>query len=102
MTHLNQALRSIREVHRLLLRTKDRPLLLQEICDALVKYRGYYNAWIVLLDESNPVLATAETGLGDAFQLMLDRLHGGEFTVCARRALDAIVRSPTSTAAGRQ
>jgi PAS domain S-box-containing protein len=89
VTHLNLALRSIREVHRLLLRTKNRSQLLQGICDALVKYRGYYNAWIVLLDQSNSVVETAETGLGKAFITMQDRLHEGEFTECARRALDS-------------
>jgi PAS domain S-box-containing protein len=86
--HLYLTLRSIREVHRLLLRMKNRSQLLQAICDALVENRSYYNAWVVLLDDSNLVLETAESGLGDAFGPMLERLRRRELTECARRALD--------------
>jgi PAS domain S-box-containing protein len=86
--HLYLALRSIREVDRLLVRIKDRSKLIQAICDTLIKNRSYYNAWIVLLDESNRVQATAEAGLGDDFSPMRDRLRRGTFTDCGRRALD--------------
>ncbi len=85
--HLYLALRSIREVDRLLIKVKDRPRLLQEICDALIRNRSYYNAWIVLIDDSGRVLSTAEAGLGEGFRPMVERLRGGRFTECGRRAL---------------
>ena len=85
--HLYLALRSIREVDRLLIKMKDRSELIQAICDTLIENRSYYNAWIVLLDESSRVLETAEAGLGHDFDPMLNRLRKGEFTDCGRRAL---------------
>jgi PAS domain S-box-containing protein len=85
--HLYLALRSIREVYQLLIKMKDRSQLIQAICDTLIKNRSYYNAWIVLLDESSSVEETAEAGLGDDFRPMLDRLRTGVFTDCGRRAL---------------
>jgi PAS domain S-box-containing protein len=85
--HLYLALRSIREVDRLLIKIGDRPALLQAICDTLIKDRSYYNAWMVILDDSNRVSHTAEAGLGDDFRPMLERLRRGLFTECGRRAL---------------
>jgi PAS domain S-box-containing protein len=85
--HLYLALRSIREVDQLLIKMKDRSKLIQAICDTLIKNRSYYNAWIVLMDESGRVVETAESGLGGDFQPMLDRLRQGVFTDCGRRAL---------------
>jgi PAS domain S-box-containing protein len=92
-THLYLALRSIREVDRLLIKVKNRSQLLQSICDTLIKNRSYYNAWIVLVDESNRVLETVEAGLGDDFRPMRVRLERGVFTECGRRALaqDAVI-----------
>jgi len=81
------ALRSIREVDRLLIKVKDRSKLLDEICRALVRNRGYYNAWIVLLDDGNSVVEVAEAGLGREFAPMRRRMQRGEFTHCSRRAL---------------
>ena len=59
LEHLYLALRSIREVDRLLIKAKGRSHLIQMICDTLIRNRSYYNAWIVLLDESKRVLETA-------------------------------------------
>jgi PAS domain S-box-containing protein len=85
--HLYLTLRSIREVDRLLIKIKDRSVLLQAICDTLIKDRSYYNAWILILDDSNRAVQTAEAGLGDDFRPMLERLRRGAFTDCGRRAL---------------
>jgi PAS domain S-box-containing protein len=85
--HLYRALRSIREVDRLLIKEKDRSRLLQAICDTLIKNRSYYNAWIVYVDETGRVIETAEAGLGAHFEPMRERLRRGRFTECGRRAL---------------
>ncbi|MBW2170047.1 MAG: PAS domain S-box protein, partial [Deltaproteobacteria bacterium] len=60
--HINLVLSAIRNVNQLIIREKDRGKLLQGVCNNLVETRGYYNAWVVLLDESGKVLKTAEAG----------------------------------------
>ena len=86
--HLNSVLRAIRGVNQLIVREKDRDRLIQGACEGLIATRGYYNAWIALLDESEKVVATAEAGLGEDFQPMIERLNRGEFTYCVRNALE--------------
>ena len=47
---LNLLLKSTREVGRLLVKENDRKKLIQGICNILVDRRGYFNAWIGLMD----------------------------------------------------
>jgi len=54
--HLNRSLYAIRNVNQLIAREKDRGRLLKGTCDNLVQTRGYYNAWIALLDEKRDVV----------------------------------------------
>ena len=84
--HLYAVLRAVRNVNQLITREKDRARLLQGACDLLTETRGYYNAWIALLDESNRLIQAAESGLTDRFQAMAERLRRGELTTCGRNA----------------
>jgi len=85
--HLNCVLRAIRNVYQLIIEDKERDRLLKNICDKLIETRGYYNAWIAILDKSGGLITTAEAGLGNNFSLMLEQLKCGELPDCARRAL---------------
>lgn len=85
--HLNCVLRAIRNVYQLIIEDKERDRLLKNICDKLIETRGYYNAWIAILDKSGGFITTAEAGFGNNFSLMLDQLKCGELPDCARRAL---------------
>ncbi|HEY83332.1 MAG TPA: PAS domain S-box protein [Dehalococcoidia bacterium] len=85
--YLNLMLRAIRNVNQLISREKNRRQLLRGICDDLTATRGYYSAWIVLLDESGRLVAQAETGLGKYFSPLLKQLRRGELPQCAREAL---------------
>jgi PAS domain S-box-containing protein len=84
---LNLILRTVRDVAQQLVREKDPVRLIQGICDTLVKYRGYYNAWVALFDKSNALMATAESGLGDQFLPIVERLSSGEHIPCVGRSL---------------
>lgn len=101
--HLNLVLRTIGNLNRLLAREKDRDRLLSAACDRLTETRGYYNAWIAMLDDSGGLVTSAESGLGEDFSAMVERLKRGELTHCGRRALiqsDVVVsRDPLSTCA---
>ncbi len=85
--HLNLVLRAVRNINQLITKEKDKDLLLQSVCDNLIKTRGYYYAWIFFLDESGSLVTTAEAGLGKDFLPLLERLKRGELTNCCRNAL---------------
>jgi len=99
--HLNLVLRTIRNVNQLLVKEKDRSRLLQGICNNLIENRSYYNAWIVALDSSGDLVATAEAGLGKRFKQILRRIEKGEWTHCAQQALKqskvVVTKDPFST-----
>ena len=85
--HLNAVLHAIRGINQLIVQEKDRERLLQGVCGNLIKTRGYYNAWLVLLDDSGRLLTYAEAGLGKDFLPMVKRLKRGELTSCGQKAL---------------
>jgi len=99
--HHNVVLRAIRNVNQLIVGERDRDKLIKGICENLTATRGYHNAWIVLLDESNKLVNATERGLGDDFQPILDRLKRGELTSCVRKALEKpgviVIEDPSST-----
>jgi signal transduction histidine kinase/HAMP domain-containing protein len=101
--HLNLVLRSIRKVNQIITHERDRDTLLKGACDNLIDNRGYYHAWIVLLDESGGIVATAEAGLDAGFGAMADRLQQRKLPDCARRALlqseVLVIKDPLSTCA---
>jgi PAS domain S-box-containing protein len=100
INRLNLVMRTIRNVNQLLGKEKDRTRLLQGICDNLIENRGYYNAWVALLDESGRLVASAESGLGKEFLPMVAQFKQGGMTQCARRALTesgvVLVQDPLS------
>ena len=101
--HLNLILSAIRNVRQLINREKDRDKLLKDICDSLVETRGYFNAWIALLDETGGLMTSAEAGLGKHFLPMVERLKSGELTDCGRRAMSQsevlVTKDPSSSCA---
>jgi len=86
--HLNLVLRAIRNINQLIARGTDRDGLLKGTCDTFVKTRGYYSAWIALLDESGKLVTAAEAGLGKSFLQVTERLKRGELTHCGCKVLD--------------
>ncbi|WP_291323587.1 PAS domain S-box protein [Desulfonatronospira sp.] len=63
--HLNAVLQAIRNVNQLITQENDRDALLQKSCENLVQTRGYYSAWIALLDENRSLKGLYHAGLGD-------------------------------------
>jgi len=53
--HLNRVLRSIRDVSKLITKEQNQNELLKRICKILVETRGYEDAWIALLEDSEIV-----------------------------------------------
>ncbi|MGA7677499.1 MAG: PAS domain S-box protein [Dehalococcoidia bacterium] len=98
--HFNLVLRAIRNVNQLIARGADRDTLLKGACENFVNTRGYYNAWIALLDESGKLVTAAEAGLGKKFRQMIERLKRGELPYCGREVLKktgvVVIEDPAS------
>jgi PAS domain S-box-containing protein len=98
--HLNLVLRAIRNVNQLITRERDRDKLIKGACDRLVETRGYYNAWIALLDKSGGFVTSAEARLGEGFLPLIESLKRGDLTDCGRRALSqsqvVVTKDPSS------
>lgn len=86
---LNLILRALRNVGRLLVTQNDKQKLINGICNILVEKRGYYNAWIGLLDENNHVQMVGQTGFTDHFNAMHQKLKKQEFTRCIQKTLES-------------
>ncbi|GAG03787.1 unnamed protein product, partial [marine sediment metagenome] len=99
--HLNTVLRAIRNVNQLIAGEKDSKRLIKGACNELVETRGYFNAWIAMLDESGRLVTTAEAGMGKDFKPIVEMLKRGELPDCGRRALKQsgviIIEDPPST-----
>ncbi len=99
--HINSVLHAIRSVNELIVQEKDRDQLLRSVGESLIQTRGYYNAWVALLDDSAKFAASAEAGLGEKFSAMLNKMGGGELTSCGRQALSqpgvVIINDPSIT-----
>lgn len=93
---LNLILRAFRDVGRLLVTENDRQKLIQGICDILVDKRGYYNAWIGLLDSDKKIETLAQAGFKDHFSKMYDQLDQGKFTRCIKATLSSSTVYPVS------
>ena len=102
--HLNLVLRAIRNVNQLITREKDRDRLLKGACDNLIETRGYYSAWIALLDEAGGLVTAAEAGWDEDFVPLVEQLKRGELAACGQRALRqsevVVIKDPASVCAG--
>ena len=87
--HLNLVLRALRDVGRLLVTQNDKQKLINGICSILVEKRGYYNAWIGLLDEHARVRMVARSGFDSHFDKMHTNLKKGKFTRCIKKTIES-------------
>lgn len=101
---LNLLLRIIVDVHRVIAKERDVTRLIKGICHCLTKARGYWNAWIALLDESNKLKNIAACRMHKNLRLMIERMRRGELPKCAEVALTqakaVVIADPLSVCAG--
>jgi len=85
--HLNTVLLAIRRVNQLITKEKDRKRFIQKACENLVETRGLKGAWIALMDESGILVRAVESGLGEYFTKLRERLEQGHLPLCVQKAL---------------
>ena len=84
---LNLILNALRDIGRLIATQNDKQALINGICNILVEKRGYYNAWIGLLDDRESLIMTAQAGVGEKFADMRRQIEKKQFTRCIRKTL---------------
>ncbi|MCD4653305.1 PAS domain S-box protein, partial [bacterium] len=85
--HLNIVLRAVRNINQLITKEKDRDRLITRASNILVESRGFDSAWLVILDENQKPIVSAQAGLGDEFAVFIERMNNQIFNECCRRAL---------------
>jgi len=84
--HLYSLLGAIRGVNQLIVREKNRDILIQNACDILTKARGYNTAWLGLLKDEetfSTVVASPHKELSSFCAQVLK----GDYPLCVRKAL---------------
>ncbi|MCD4734102.1 tetratricopeptide repeat protein, partial [bacterium] len=81
LAHLNAVLAAVRNVNQLITHEIDRDALLQQACEKLVEARGYFSAWITLLDDNSDIQADFRAGLTNGVGSSLATLKCGLLTL---------------------
>lgn len=64
--HLNAVLHALRGVNRLIVQEPDPAKLLPDICEQLIRTRGYHNAWVALVDKYGAFVEAVQAGMTEA------------------------------------
>ncbi len=86
--HLHLMLQTISKINHLLVEDNSKNSLINKTCRILTEQRGYHNAWIVLFNENGQYLDFAESGLGDEFEPLKEKLKDGNIPYCGKHALN--------------
>lgn len=98
LERVNLVLRTLRNVDQVVLEETNRIQMIKGVCQSLVATRGYFNAWILLIDKDGRYRITAESGLGEAFHILDETLRRNGPLKCGRQALRqsnaVVIRNP--------
>ncbi|MBD3183348.1 PAS domain S-box protein [Candidatus Poribacteria bacterium] len=85
--HLNNVLKAIRNVNQLIFREKNQAQLTREACETLIETRGYYDAWIMLLDDKHEFLSITCAGFDDRAKKVLEQMGKDFYPLCIEEAI---------------
>lgn len=86
--HLSHVLSVIRDVNKLILREKDRQVLIQESCNILVSNQAYGNAWILLYDDSKCCEHIAGSDNSETFEAFKNKVKSGWVPYCIEKTAE--------------
>jgi PAS domain S-box-containing protein len=84
---LNRILTAIRNVNQLITQEKNKKRLLNSVCTTLTETQGFNTAWIVLLENDQPVEPFYHSGFNGQFGPMAKQLQQCLLPSCAQRSL---------------
>ena len=93
--HLNDILRTIRDINQVIVWEKERGRVIHETCEILARKRGFHGAWIVLTDELPEKTSAAASGAGkDALPKVRDLFQAGKAPRCLEGGKPVAVPAP--------
>jgi len=84
--YLYSVLGAIRGVNQLIVREKNRGILLQKTCDTLIKARGYNAAWLGLLKDEKNFAMVVGSPLKEDVSRFCKQVLRGDYPPCIERA----------------
>lgn len=87
LDQINRVLLGMHDIHQLIASADDPERLIRRVCRNLTETMGYFNAWIILVDERTRAKKTAGSGFDGEFEPMAAYIREGNLPVCAKRAL---------------
>jgi len=85
--HLNAVLSAIRNVNQIIVKEKNRKILIKKACENFIQTRGFQSAWIALFDEKNKLTHFEGEGLDENFQKLKENLSHTNLPQCINIAL---------------
>jgi len=85
--YLYSVLRAIRGVNQLIVREKNRDILIQKTCDILIRVRGYATAWLGLLKDEKTFAMVVGSPLGADVSRFCAQVLRGDHPPCIKKAL---------------
>jgi len=84
--YLYNVLKTIRDVNQLIIREKNRDVLLQKACDILIKARGYNAAWLGFLKGEKNFAIVVGSPLNEAVSRFCVKVMAGDYPPCIEKA----------------
>ena len=85
--YLYSVLGAIRGVNQLIVKEKNRGILLQKICDILIKARGYNTAWLGFLKDEKTFAMVVGSPLGADVSRFCAQVLKSDYPPCIKKAL---------------
>ena len=86
--HLGSFIRTIQRIGRLIVNEKTGSSLIQNVCEGLSESEEFSGSWAVLLDNQKKPLESAEFGIGEGFQSLMNLLATEKLPPCIDRLFD--------------
>ncbi|MHC2994102.1 MAG: PAS domain S-box protein [Candidatus Atribacteria bacterium] len=83
---LNSILKAIRKINQLIIREKNRDILLQKICDILIETRTYNSVWFGLLRDDRTFATVKGSGFRKDISFFCKQLMDGNYPYCIKNA----------------
>ena len=97
IAHLNQVLRTLRDVNQLIVREKDPDALIQQGCRLLVDNRGFASALIVRVDAHGKPFSWTRAGIAASCESLVRLLENDELPPCCDKATSQMAVILTET-----
>ncbi|MCK4241316.1 MAG: PAS domain S-box protein, partial [Candidatus Atribacteria bacterium] len=86
ITLLNSTLKAIRNINQLIIREKNRDILLQKTCDILTEAKTYHAVWFGLLRDDRIFILVKGSGFKEDISFFSKQLMDGNYPPCIKNA----------------